>query len=77
MSKPQRIALSAPGFGALFAYGLAKALVAPFSDSELLAPSLRAPTAPASCPVCGCPATGACRDPKGDWTWCCFGGCNP
>lgn len=69
----------APGFGAVLSFALVKAVLepAPLNDAELLLPTLRAPEPPTTCPCCTYPALGAARTPEGEWTWNCFGGCNP
>jgi hypothetical protein len=62
-----------------FAFAFARAMCepSPLSSSELLLPTLRAAEPPSVCPCCSLPVAGAVRDPNGDWTWNCFGGCNP
>ena len=49
----------------------------PLNEAERMLSALTGPTPPTHCPLCGCPAHGAVRDEHGDWTWCCFEGCNP
>jgi len=68
-----------PGFGMAFCFAITKALVepVPLQTHEMVFDTLRAPTPPDYCPLCACPAVAPCRDPNGDWTWSCAGGCNP
>lgn len=66
------------GFGALFAVGLARALAeTPALDLVIGEAVLKSPAPPGLCPCCGFAALGPERDPNGDWTWHCVGGCNP
>lgn len=47
------------------------------NEAERLAAALSAPLPPTHCPICAHVARFAVRDPNGDWTWDCPGGCNP
>jgi len=60
-------------------FAITKALVepVPLQTHELVYDTLRAPLPPAHCPLCSCPAVAPVRDPNGEWTWNCAGGCNP
>lgn len=66
------------GVGTLLAFS--KALAAeppPLNAAELLLQALDSPTPPIFCPCCSMPAIDSTRDANGEWTWNCFGGCNP
>lgn len=65
------------GFAFAFCEGVAKALQRPAEEAEAMLLAVKAAQPPAHCPACGQPASFAVRDPNGDWTWCCPGGCNP
>ncbi len=63
------------GFAFAFAAGVCAAHRA--NEAEVLVVAMKAEAPPAHCPACGQPCSFAVRDPNGDWTWCCAGGCNP
>lgn len=71
--------MKAPGFGAALCFAIARTQFepGPLNEAESLLPTLRAAEPPSACPCCTFPALGAVRDSNGDWTWNCFGGCNP
>jgi hypothetical protein len=48
-----------------------------WNEAEALSAAMSAPKPPTQCPACGCPCSFPVRDPAGDWTWNCRGGCNP
>lgn len=58
-------------------FGVVLAAVAGVRVVALDRSVLRAPEPPATCPTCNHAALYPCRDPNGEWTWCCVEGCNP
>jgi hypothetical protein len=63
------------GCGIAFMRGL-EAVLPPLAVAPVL-DVLKQPSPPEFCPCCAMPALAPVRDSRGEWTWNCFGGCNP